>query len=177
MRKKGIADDLEGYRNALVRIRHLWPELHLTPLCFFDSWTDAGGPPPGLSRAAKYFDLQLREPAEQSLLLHILADVVFGERKKGRPPTKKGKWDVVTLIQLAIDCNKIKEETPGISDKKAVCEIKSRYLERYKFATLEMMRQRLGPARRWLESENRNRADRGMAPLTSQLTRPILTVE
>ena len=77
----------------------------------------------------------------------------------------------------AVDCNKIKEETPGISDKKAVVEIKSRYRERYKYATSEMMRQRLGLARQWLENENRNRADRGLAPLTSQLTRPILTVE
>jgi hypothetical protein len=177
MRKKVIAADLEGYRDALDRIRHLWPELHLTPLCFFDSWTDAGGPPPALSEAAKYFDLQLGKPAEQSLLLHILADVVFGERKRGRPRTKKGKWDVLTLIQLAIDCNKIKEETPGISDKKAVGEIKRRYRERYKYATSEMMRQRLRPARRWLENENRNRADRGVAPLTAMLTRPILTVE
>jgi len=112
-RKKGVAADLEGYRDGLDQIRRLWPELHLTPLCLFDSWTDAGGPLPALSRAARYFGLHLVEPAEQSLLLHILADVVFGDRKRGRPRSNKGKWDVLTLIQLAIDCNKIKEGGPA----------------------------------------------------------------
>jgi hypothetical protein len=176
-RKKGVAARLENYRRALDQVRHLSPDLRLTPLCLFDSWTDAGGPPPALSRAAEFFGLHLGKPAEHALLLHILADAVFGEHKKGRPRTKKGKWDVVTLIQLAVDCNKIKEDTPGISDKKAVGVIKNRHRDRYKYATAEMMRQRLGLARQSLENENRIRADRGIAPLTSQLTRPILTVE
>src|SRR5262249_19876778 len=175
-RKKGIVAHLEDYREALEQIRRLYPQLKLTPLCIFDSWTDAG-PPAALSEAAEYFGLDLAKSAEQALLLHILADIVFGERKKGRPRTNKGKWDVARLIQLAIDCNKIKEDSPGISDKKAVGEIKSRYRERYKYATSEMMRQRLGLARQWLDNENRIRADRGMPPLTSELMRPILTVE
>ena len=176
-RKKGVGAHLEGYREALDQIRRLWPELPLTPLCFFDSWTDAGGPPPALARAEEFFGLHLEKPAEQALLLHILADAVFGVRKKGRPRTNKGKWDAVRLIQLAIDCNTIKEDTPGISDKRAVGEIKNRYRDRYKYATAEMMRQYLGSARRSLQNENRIRADKGMAPLKSQLTRPILTVE
>jgi hypothetical protein len=176
-RRKGIAPHLEGYREALDQIRRLWPELRLTPLCFFDSWTDAGGPPPALSRAAEYFGLHLEKSAEQALLLHILADAVFGEHKKGRRRKNKGKWDAMTLIQLAVDCNKIKEEAPGISDKKAMWVIKNRYRDRYKYATPETMLQHLGLARDWLEMENRHRADRGMAPLTSELTRPIFTVE
>ena len=49
---------------------------------------------------------------------------------------------MLKLIQLAIDCNKIKEDTPGISDKKAAGVIKNRYRDRYKYATAEMMRQR-----------------------------------
>jgi hypothetical protein len=176
-RMKGVAARLEDYRRALDRVRNFWPDLRLTPLCLFDSWTDAGGPPRALSRAAEFFGLHLGKPAQEALLLHILADVVFGEHKKGRLRTNKGKWDAVTLIQLAVDCNKIKEERPGISDKKAMGVIKNRYRDRYKYATVEMMRQRLGSARRWLENENRVRADGGITPLTSQLTRPILTVE
>jgi hypothetical protein len=132
---------------------------------------------PALDEAADFFDLDLKNEKQRATLLTILAHVAFAKRPKGRPRTNKGKWDVVRLIQLAIDCNKIKEDTPGISDKKAVGEIKSRYRERYKYPTSEMMRQRLRLARQWLDNENRIRADRGMAPLTSQLTRPILTVE
>jgi hypothetical protein len=29
----------------------------------------------------------------------------------------------------------------------------------------------------WLENENRNRADRGIAPITLELVRPVITVE
>ena len=189
-RKKGAAARLEFYREALDQVRRDWPHLPLTPLCFFDSWTDAGGPPPALSKAAEYFGLHVgpAEEAEEALLLHILAEVVFGGqegRPRARPSADKSKLEVLKLIQLAIDCNKVQEETPSISDKKAVAIIKIRYGDRYKYATAEMMRQRLGSARQpqpgsarwWLENENGLRADRGMAPLTSQLTRPIFTVE
>ena len=84
---------------------------------------------------------------------------------------------MLTLIQLAVDCNKVKGDTPGISDKKAASLIKDRYRDRYKHASAEMIRQYLPQARSWLESENGLRADRGMAPITSELTRPVLTIE
>jgi hypothetical protein len=124
-RKKDVVAHLKDYREALEQVRRLFPELPLTPLCFFESWTDVAitslterakitpdpAKPPALFEAAEFFGLHLGNPAEEALLLHILADVVFGGRKKGRPRTNKGKWDAVKLIQLAIDCNKIKEDT------------------------------------------------------------------
>src|SRR4029453_13347281 len=91
------------------QIRHLFPDLRLTPLCFFEEWwTDRCMPPPGLSKAADFFGLDLSKSEQRALLLDILADVIFGEQKKGRPPAKKAKWDRLRLIQLAVDCNKVK---------------------------------------------------------------------
>jgi hypothetical protein len=178
-KKKGnpVAVRLKDYRQALDQIRHLFPDLRLTPLCFFEEWwTDRCMPPPGLSKAADFFGLDLSKSEQRALLLDILADVIFGEQKKGRPPTKKRKWDALTLIQLAVDCNKVKAEAPGISDKKAAGIIKDHFPRRYKHASPEMIRQYLMGARSLLENENRIRADRGIAPLTTGLTRPIMTV-
>jgi hypothetical protein len=179
-KKKGnpVAVRLKDYREALDQIRHLFPDLRLTPLCFFEEWwTDRCMPPPGLSKAADFFGLDLSKSEQRALLLDILADVIFGEQKKGRPPAKKAKWDRLRLIQLAVDCNKVKAETPGISDKKAASIIKHNFSNRYKHASAEMIRQYLADARIWLENENRIRADRGVAPLTSVLTSPIFSID
>jgi|SRR5262249_14636419 len=178
-KKKGnpVALRLKNYREGLDELRRHFPEVPLTPLCFFDEWwTDRCMPPPGLSKAADFFGLDLSKSEQRQLLLNILADVVFGEQKKGRPRAKKRKWDVLTLIQLAVDCNKVKAEAPGISDKKAAGLIKNHFSGRYKHASAEMIRQYLADARMWLENENRSRADRGIAPLTTELTRPVMTV-
>jgi hypothetical protein len=134
-------------------------------------------PSPLLSEAAKFFDLNLENETERGALLGILAAVVFNKREKGRPRQYKGKWDVLTLIQLAVDCNIVKAATPGISDAKAAAEIKKRDPARYKYNSAEMIRQNLKRARMWLENENRNRADRGIAPITLELVRPVITVE
>jgi hypothetical protein len=83
----------------------------------------------------------------------------------------------LTLIQLAVDCNNVKADTPGIRDKPAAVEIKKRYPVRYKHDSPEMIRQNLSLAQGWLENENRIRGDRGLAPITLKLTRPVLTVE
>src|SRR5262245_53298487 len=85
-RKKSTAARLEKFREALDQVRRSWSHLPLTPLLFWDSWIDAAGPPPALSKAAEFFGLHLGKPAERDLLLHILADVVFGGQK-GRPRT------------------------------------------------------------------------------------------
>jgi hypothetical protein len=71
----------------------------------------------------------------------------------------------------------VRADTPGISDKKAAAEIKRRHPTRYKHNSAEMIRQNLKLARMWLENENRNRADRGIAPIILELVRPVITVE
>lgn len=180
-KKKGnpVAMRLEAYREALDQIRHYFPQVRLTPtsVCFFEQTLSDTGVTQALTRAVKFLGLDVSDPANRDLLLFILADVVFGERNKGRPLAKKRKWDRLTLIQLAVDCNKVKEDMPRISDKRAAHIIKDRYLGRYKHASGEMIRQYLPDARRWLENENRIRADRGVMPLTSELIRPVLSVE
>jgi hypothetical protein len=178
--KKGNPVDLrlKWYRQSLDEMRRNLPGLPLTPALFDgedETRTLTGHP--SLNRAAKVFDLDLSVEAQRALLLQILADVLFAESKKGRPPARKPKWDVLKLIQLAVDCNKIKEDMPGISDKKAADVIKDRHQSRYKHASPEMIRQHLPMARAWLQNENLNRVDRGMMPLTSELTRPIVTIE
>jgi hypothetical protein len=169
---------LRWYRESLDDIRRSLPFLRLTPALFDgedETRTLIGHP--SLNRAAEFFGLDLSVEAQRALLLQILADVIFAESKKGRPPAKKAKWDRLTLIQLAVDCNKVKTETPGISDKKAASIIKRDFSSRYKHASAEMIRQYLADARSCLENENRIRADRGMAPLKSELTCPIFSID
>jgi hypothetical protein len=134
-------------------------------------------PSPLLCEAAKFFDLDLDNETQRGALLGILASIVFSKPKSGRPRANKSKWDVLTLIQLAVDCNNVKADAPGISDTKAGAEIKKRFPVRYKHDSPLMIRQNLKPAREWLENENRIRADRGLAPITLELARPVLTVE
>lgn len=98
-----------------------------------------------LSRAEKEFDLDLRKDRDRLQLLHILADIVFGVEKRGRPRGKK-KWDSWRLWQLAVDRGYF--NLWDLSDKKAVVEIKKRHPERYRDTSAEMMRQMLQEARR-----------------------------
>jgi hypothetical protein len=79
------------------------------------------------------------------LLLHILADVLFG--KAGRPKGSK-KWDSSKLLQLAQHHLEVKWHSPKLSDKRAMIEVKKRYPEHYRNTTEEMMRQMLRAARK-----------------------------
>ena len=171
-KRDGLAAQLVYYRDTIAEACK--PVAHLSRREMLLVWTM---PSPPLCEAAKFFDLDLKNETERNALLGILAAVVFNRPRKGRPQQNKGKWDVLTLIQLAVDCNNVKTDTPGISDKKAAAEIKRRHPARYKHNSAEMMRQNLKLARMWLENENRNRADRGIAPIILELVRPVITVE
>ena len=93
-------------------------------------------------RAAKFLGL---EPGRDSdLLLHILADVLFG--KAGRPKGSK-KWDSSKLLQLAHHHLEVKWHSPKLSAMGAMIEVKKRYPEHYRNTTEEMMRQMLRAAR------------------------------
>jgi hypothetical protein len=171
-KRDGLAAQLAYHRDAIAEALKLAPYLSRRQILLV--WA---APSPQLCEAAKFFDLDLKNETERSALLGILAGVVFNKPKKGRPQHNKGKWDVLTLIQLAVDCNNVKTDKHGISDKKAAAEIKRRHPARYKHNSAEMIRQNLRLARMWLEDENRNRADRGIAPITLELVRPVITVE
>jgi len=170
-----LAECRDGLERAAARDRENdfseWPFKARDELC--QMW--AMNSPP-LSEAAEFFDLDLKNETERGALLGILAAVVFNKPQKGRPPQHKRKWDRLTLIQLAVDCNNVKADTPGISDKKAAAEIKKRSPARYKHNSAEMIRQHLKSAQTWLENENRLRADRKLEPITTVLGRPLFSV-
>jgi hypothetical protein len=169
-----LAECRDGLANAAARDRENnfseWPFKDREILC--QMWAM---PSPPLSEAAEFFGLDLKSDTERGALLGILAAVVFNKPKKGRPSQHKRKWDTSTLIQLAVDCNNVKANTPEISDKKAAAEIKNRNPARYKHNSAEMIRQQLKSARIWLENENRLRADHNLEPITLALVQPLFS--
>jgi hypothetical protein len=168
-KRGGLSVQLAYWRNALNKSQFENFRAHFCEMMAM--------PSPALCEAAKFFNLDLKKETERSALLGILSIIIFDKPKKGRPRQHKGKWDVLTLIQLAVDCNNVKANTPGISDKRAAAEIKKRHPGRYKHDSAEMIRQNIARGRVWLENENRIRADRNLTPITLALTRPVLTVE
>src|SRR5262245_32409905 len=74
-----------------------------------------------LSKAREYFGLDVRQ--EEDRLLYILADVVFGSGRPGRPQGSK-KWSKIRLLQLANDRLEIKRDFSELKDSQAAPEIK-----------------------------------------------------
>ena len=171
-RQDRFKDGVAYYQNAIREAKAEHDE-YCDP---FESFCTIMGNVHFLYKAAESFDLDLANQAQRDALLGVLATIVFSEPAKGRPRQQIGKWDRLTLIQLAVDCNNVKADTPGISDMKAAAEVKARYPGRYKHNSAEMIRQKLKLARMWLENENLERVDRGIAPITLELVRPVFTV-
>jgi len=99
-----------------------------------------------LSRAEKHFGLDSKHDQDRLRLLYILADIVFGVGRPGRPRDSK-KWASDRLVQLHEDHIEVKKDLPKLSNGKAAAEIKKRYPDRYKDTSAEMMRQMLREAR------------------------------
>jgi hypothetical protein len=98
-----------------------------------------------LSRAEKHFGLDRKNEHDRLHLLYILADIVFGVGRRGRPPASK-KWKSNKLWQLAKDHIAVKKDLPKLSNTKAAEQIKKRYPDRYKHTSAEMVRQMLPEA-------------------------------
>jgi hypothetical protein len=98
-----------------------------------------------VAKAAKYLHRNPADPADSRWLLRILADVLFGDRKKGR---RRGsaKWHMWRLVELDVHRNVVERDNPGISDRRAAAEIKQRYPQ-YRHDTVEVVRRRLNEAR------------------------------
>jgi hypothetical protein len=99
-----------------------------------------------LSSAEKHFGLDSNDDQDRLRLLYILADIVFGVGRRGRPRDSK-KWASDRLVQLHEDHIEVKKDLPKLSNSKAAAEIKKRYPDRYKDTSAEMMRQMLREAR------------------------------
>jgi hypothetical protein len=132
---------------------------HRKRLAYWKSYFDDGGfqrrpndsaavAAPALLQAAEFFGL---DPAkDRDLLLHILASIVFGKRKKGRPGGTRN-WDEKRFSQLGFHREAVERDNPGIGDKRAATEIKRRHSE-YR-DSVEVIRQRLPYARHRFETK------------------------
>jgi hypothetical protein len=104
--------------------------------------------PNSLKRAAEFFGLNLSIPADVHTLALVLAEEVFGKRKRGRKPGNAA-WDADRFLQLAFFyfCE-IKVEWPRLNDTKLAEKIaETDGFKEYR-NNPELIRQRLPKAKR-----------------------------
>jgi hypothetical protein len=102
--------------------------------------------PESVAAAAKHFELDPNDARQREKLLWLLADVVFGRGKKGRPKGSSTSWDSKRLCSLAAIYAEKKYENPKLSDAKIAKLIKDEH-EEFKNDDAQQIRQRL----RWAE--------------------------
>jgi hypothetical protein len=94
-----------------------------------------------LSAVAQYFEIDLDDPRQRDWLLHVLVDVIFDRRKRGRPSGTKSAWSLLRRARLAGLYEETKRQNPKLSDTKIaklICEHKE-----FKNDDPEQIRQRL----------------------------------
>jgi hypothetical protein len=100
-----------------------------------------------LTLAAQFFGFDLeRFPMLREVLLYILADVLFGRRKKGRPKGSHAAWDFNRHFRLFQLYHLKKRDNPQLSRAgiaKLICEH-----EEFKNNDPEQVRQHIGRALR-----------------------------
>jgi hypothetical protein len=101
-----------------------------------------------IAKAFEQFGLDPQKPNHLQLLCAILADVVFGHRKResGRKPgsLSRNSWNKARLLLLALAYEKVRDKQPGISDIQAAKRLSGHG------QSDEVVRQRLPAARRYL---------------------------
>jgi len=97
--------------------------------------------PESVAVAAKRFGLDSKDARQREKLLWVLADVVFGRGKRGRPKGSKTSWGRRLFILGEIYQQK-KNENPKPSDAKIAKLIKNEHAE-FKNDDAEQIRQRL----------------------------------
>lgn len=100
-----------------------------------------------LAEAFKQFGLDPNNSAHRAILTVVLADCVFGRRKKGRPAGTK-QWHAARLHVLACDYEEVIADNPNMSYSKAAAAIQKR--AGYKCYRAVTIRQRLPAAKRQL---------------------------
>jgi hypothetical protein len=116
-----------------------------------------------LVAAARFFKLDLAQNHNRQILLHVLADVLFGKRR-GRPKGSNSKWHRARRFLLVMIYEKAKTAFPEVSDAKIAKLISER--GPFKGENPEQLRQRLIAARRELADERRRiSARRGHRPV------------
>ena len=105
--------------------------------------------PASLQRAAKFFELDHTYPADLFVLALVLAEELFGERKRGRKPGNRA-WDWTRFLELGFLYEKLKSEWPRLNDTRiAAVIVKDPAFKEYR-SNPELIRQRLPEAKREL---------------------------
>ncbi|HEV2626788.1 MAG TPA: hypothetical protein VGV62_17060 [Xanthobacteraceae bacterium] len=100
------------------------------------------------NQSPAFFNLDEKRPAQRKLLFFILADVLFGSGRIGRPKGRT-KWAHANLLRLLRDYVEVtKGGSARISDVKAAIKIKESFREHYQHFQPETLRKRLLEARR-----------------------------
>ena len=105
-----------------------------------------------LARDFEQFGLDPNNSAHRTMLLVVLADFVFGRRKRGRPPGKKQRheWHAAKLHLLGFHYEEAIANNPDMSYPKAAAAIKKRNIPEFKHDTAMTIRQRIPGAKRQL---------------------------
>jgi hypothetical protein len=119
--------------------------------------------PESVAAAAKHFRLDPNDARQREKLLWLLADVVFGRGKKGRPKGSSTSWGATRrgnrLVILGEIYDRKKRVNPKLSDTKIAKLIKEEH-ELFENDDVEQIRQRLRKAQKeyWLWCDCRDDA-------------------
>jgi hypothetical protein len=103
--------------------------------------------PRSLERAAIFFELDHSHPQDRSVLIHILAEILFGTRKRGKKTGDK-VWTDNRFLMLAFKYRERKSSNPNCNDTE-IAELISKEPEFNEYRNNpELIRQRLSRARR-----------------------------
>jgi hypothetical protein len=82
--------------------------------------------PDSLKRAAQFFELDYTDPDDFTVLVNVLAEIVFGPRPRGRKTGDK-IWDRQKFFSLGLKYNELKSLNPQYRDTK-IAELGSKLI-------------------------------------------------
>jgi hypothetical protein len=132
----------------------------------FSSW-DYKRRTESLAEAARFFRLDLNDVRQREKLLYLLADIVFGRGKKGRPRGSKSSWNLIRLGDLGQIYEEMRRQRPNDSDAEIARRI-NREHEEFRRSGADKIRQQLPAARLasliWREIAEEKSRDRVAEP-------------
>jgi hypothetical protein len=106
---------------------------------------------PSLKKAAAAFGLDPKDPHDAAILLRILAQLVFSDGKRGRPPNTS-KWIHPREYDLGYHFHLLRQEKPRIKLTAAAKAIKLRWPKEYADSSETTLRQRMRAAYQCFEA-------------------------
>ena len=111
--------------------------------------------PKSLQMAAASFHLDPESERHREILVRVLAHLMFGRGKRGRPPMTL-KWHPGREIDLGFHFSELKREKPNIKYSEAAKIIMQRYRKEYADCKVSALRQRMPAAYAsfmWMEEQ------------------------